>query len=90
MVANGGAAKQAAANLLGSDGQQQQLQVLEAAALGRYCPDGYELPQECEKHASLFSGIFEDLRPWLERGITRADLDACAEVAPAGYNLSVG
>jgi len=42
------------------------------------------------KHEPLYAGIFDNLRPWFERGITRQDMDACAAVAPAGYNLSEG
>jgi len=53
-------------------------------------PDGYQLPEECAKHEPLYAGIFDNLRPWFERGITKEDLDACAAVAPAGHNISEG
>ncbi|KAL4443761.1 hypothetical protein ABPG75_011498 [Micractinium tetrahymenae] len=53
-------------------------------------PDGYELPAECAKHSVLFPSIFNELRPWMVRGISRADMDACAAVAPAGHNISEG
>lgn len=53
-------------------------------------PDGYHLPSECAKHSVLFTNIFDELRPWMVRGISREDMDACAPVAPAGHNTSAG
>lgn len=32
---------------------------------------------ECEEHAPLYPTILDDLVPWMARGITREDFDAC-------------
>jgi hypothetical protein len=45
-----------------------------------WTPSGYDLPPQCAKHAVLYANVFTDLAPWFQRGITRADLDACAPV----------
>ncbi len=56
-----------------------------------FVPDGYELPEVCKRHGELYVGIFDDLRPWFERGITKKDIDACgAPVAPPNYNITNG
>lgn len=70
--------------------QPEQAAAAEAPAAGRLVPDGYELPEECAKHEPLYSGIFDSLRPWYERGVTREDMDACLPVAPAGHDVAAG
>jgi hypothetical protein len=63
-----------AAVAAGTAGPQTQLHWLR--------PQGYQLPAECIKHEELYSVIFDLLRPWFVRGITKEDFDACA--MPAG------
>lgn len=46
--------------------------------------------QECWKHEALYPTIFDSLRPWLARGITRTDLDACQPAATPETNTSLG
>ncbi len=67
-----------------------QAAAAEAPAPAWFAPDGYELPEECAKHEPLYAGIFDSLRPWSERGVTREDMDACLPVAPAGHDVSTG
>jgi hypothetical protein len=42
---------------------------------------------ECEEHAPLYSTILDDLVPWMGRGITREDFDACEAF---GFRKEVG
>jgi len=51
-------------------------------------PQGYELAPECLKHEDLYLGIPDNLRPWMRKGITRADIDACG--VPIAQDESVG
>ena len=53
-------------------------------------PQGYQLPAECIKHEELYSAIFDLLRPWFVRGITKEDFDACAMPAGKDHNLDEG
>lgn len=85
--------KQASAGSAGSASQQTQALLLGSAApagAGPFHADGYDLPPECAKHSVLFTTIFNELRPWMVRGISREDLDACATVAPEGHNITAG
>lgn len=67
-----------------------QAATAEAPALAGIEPYSYELPEECVKHEPLYAGIFDSLRPWYERGVTREDMDACLPVAPAGHDVAAG
>lgn len=61
-----------------------------ASTPGHFPPDSYQLPEECAKHEPLYAGIYDALRPWYERGVTRQDMDACLPVAPAGHDVALG
>ena len=53
-------------------------------------PQGYQLPAECVKHEELYSVIFDLLRPWFVRGITKEDFDACVMPAGKDHNFDQG
>ncbi|PSC76645.1 NHL repeat containing [Micractinium conductrix] len=53
-------------------------------------PTGYDLPAECWKHEDMYAMVFDNLRPWMARGITKADLDACAPAATPETDTKFG